>query len=98
MAVNWTNITNPAQFLATPNTNTGGYFWTTMLFTLVIILTLSFIQFGIEIALLVALFIGILAGIFLFYLGLVSVTWLGMLVGFELFLVIYVIAMNSKNN
>lgn len=95
--VDWTNVTTPSNLLAVPNSSTGGWFWTTMLYTAVIIMIMSFIQFGLEVALLVSLFIGILLGMFLFYLGLISGTWLGVLVASELFVVIYVIAMSYKN-
>jgi len=94
---NWENITTPNDMLQIANTNTGGYFWRIILYTIVIVLTMSMIQFGVEVALLVSLMIGIIIGILLLYMGLISGGALGLLVGIELFLIIYLLITSAKN-
>ena len=62
-AVNWTNVSTASQFLATANTNTGGYFWAVILYMVVIVITIAMLNFGLEVAVLASVFIGIIAGI-----------------------------------
>lgn len=95
--INWSNVTTAGDFLAAANTATGGYFWTGVLYMFVIILIMALIPFGMEIAILASLFIGIIAGIMLLYLGLISKLWLGILIACELFAIIYVVIMSPRN-
>jgi len=96
--INFSNVTTAADYLNLPNNSTGGWFWAGMLFMLVIVSMISMIGFGIEVALLVSLFLGIILGTFLVYAGLMSMTWLGAMIAAELALIIYVIVMNPRNN
>jgi len=97
VSVNWSSVITPSDFLQTANTTSGGWFWTAVLYMVVIVLTMSMIQFGLEIAIMSALFIGIIAGIMLVYMNLMSMTWLGVLIGAELFIIIYNIVTSNKN-
>jgi len=81
MANNFSAVNNLTGFMNIANENTGGYFWMGILFTFMCVIFMSLIGFGVEIALLAASFVGLLAGILLVYMGLVSVTWLFMIVG-----------------
>jgi hypothetical protein len=95
---NWTNITQPADFLAAANTSTGGLFWTSIYITFLIILFLSLIVFGIEIAVLVTFFIGMVVGIFFIYLNLIYSWVLGAVIGCLIFFIIYFMWSSNKNN
>jgi len=81
MANNFTAVNNLTGFMNIANENTGGYFWMGILFMFMSIIFMSLIGFGVEIALLAASFVGLLAGILLVYMGLVSISWLLMIVG-----------------
>ena len=91
-------VNTAADFLNLPNQSTGGYFWLGILFMIVVVAMISMIGFGVEVALLVSLFIGIILGTFMVYMGIMSMTWLGVMIAAELILVIYVIVMNPRNN
>lgn len=97
-ATSWVNVQNLTSVLEMPNTNTGGWFWTGMAYMIVMVLTLAMIQFGIEAALLTSLFIGILIMMLLVYMGLATMTSLGILVGIEILLVIYLMWSSPKSN
>lgn len=88
-AINWSNMTSPQDFLAAANTNSAGTFWTGMLVLIILVLFLAMISFGAEAALMVSLFIGMMLGIFLLYLGLISPTVVGIITGIEIFMVLY---------
>jgi len=92
---NWSGVDTPGEFLAMPNTATGGYFWAGMdlMVFLVIFITLAG-GFGWEAGLLSASFVGLLMTIFLVYLDLVSFWILGVFVALLLLMFIYVIWSN----
>ena len=94
--INWSNITTPTQILYAANTNTNGLFWPIGYYTFILVLFLSLLGFGPEIAGLVALFIAIIPGVMLVYLGLISLTVLGIPIGILLFLMIYIIYSSQK--
>jgi len=73
--MNWTTITDPAQLLAVPNQQTGGWFWQAMLITLFIIVFITLIRYGWQVSALTAAFVGLVSSIFLYYGGLVSFGW-----------------------
>ena len=55
--------------------NNQAPFWTMMLFMIWIVLTITFMSFGITVALLSGSFIAGILGLFLVYMGLVSWKW-----------------------
>lgn len=73
MTINWSNVTTINDYLVIPNTNTGGWFWTSLVYMVVLleIITLS-IGFGIESALLVGAFSLIIFGLITSTLGLTN--------------------------
>lgn len=71
-SVNWTNVTTFNDILVGANTTTNGFFWTAMLWFIFIIVMISLIGFGFEVALLGASFVALISGIMLLYLGLVN--------------------------
>jgi len=89
---NWTGIDTPNEFLAMPNTATGGYFWAGMdlMVVLIIFITLA-TNFGWEAGLMSAGFVGLLMSIFLLYLGLISFWIVGTFVALLLFIFVYII-------
>lgn len=95
MAVNWSNVTNWNDALATANTNSGSWFWTLIMYGIFIVALLVFSLWGFEVALLTASFIALIFGIFLSYAGLTSWTWVLTFVGIILFEFLY-IAWSSK--
>lgn len=98
MAINWTNITTPGQLLAVPNANSSGMFWATTIYMVWVVLILVFSKVNIEVALLGATFIGLIASIILTYAGLIA--WQNVLffVGFLLFTILYIIWSSNKDN
>jgi hypothetical protein len=97
MTVNFTNMTTFNNMLATANDATNGLFWTSMYFMFIVVLFMSMLAFGWEIALMVAGFGGIVVGVLLLYMGLMSGTYLGIIVGLEVFMVIYMMWSSQKN-
>jgi hypothetical protein len=95
---NWSSINNATAFLNVPNQNSGGFFWVAVLYMIVGALFLAFLNFGFEVAIMVALFIGIILGTLLLYLDLISIVNLGVLIGLELFVFIYLMFSSPKNN
>jgi len=93
--VNWTNITNIEQILAVANTNTGSWFWTATLYMVWVILFVSTLNFGFEIALLGASFSCFMLGVLLTYLGLVSWVWTAFFMG-VIIVIVFMKLINSK--
>lgn len=81
MAANWSSVTNISSGLQIANSQSGGYFWTGMLFMGWCILFISMLAFGIEVALLASCFSALLVGVLMAYMGLVSWTWILMIIG-----------------
>ena len=90
-AINWTNITSAGQLLATPNTNTGGWFWVATNLLLWLVLIGVFSRFGIEAALLAGSFISLVFAFIFAYAGLIAWGWCLFFVGWILFTILYVV-------
>lgn len=90
MPINWTNATTTAGMMQIANQNSGGWFWTAMLFMVYVVMIISLIGFGIEVALLSANFLAILVSILMVYMGLVSWTIVAFFIGFQSFLFLYI--------
>lgn len=89
-SVNYTNITDPANFLAAANTATGNTFWVVTLYMIFIVMlgTMS-AKFGFLRALLASSFMTIFIGLPLVFIGLINMGWLAPAVGFVLFGILY---------
>ncbi len=87
--VNWTNVTNAGDILAVANTNTGGFFWTAVVYLTWLVILLGLIQYGAGVAILTSSFIGIIISMFLVYAGLMA--WEGALffIGLLIFYILY---------
>jgi len=96
MASNWSNITDPASFLQIANSNTGNWFWVSMLFMIVAVLLISMLPFGFEAALLGAAFAGFMIGIPMAYLGLAGWSWVMMYAGIIIMMILWI--MYSRKN
>lgn len=94
----WAGNSTAQDFLNAANFNTGGSFWTIILYMFVVIVMLAMLPFGFEAALIVSLFLGIILGVLLLYAGLISGLWLGVLVALEIFIIVYAMATNQKSN
>lgn len=86
---NFSNMTNPIQLLQAANTHSGGSFWAWMVFLFTVVLFSSMMIFGADVALIVALFGGMMIAIFLHYMGLVSLAVVAVPVGLLLALILY---------
>lgn len=86
---NWTNVTTMADFLGLANNSSGGWFWTGILYMISIVLVITLIPFGIESAILAGLFGTIVVGILLVYMDLVSIMQVGVFVGLEFIIFLY---------
>lgn len=89
-ATNWSSIVTPETFLQIANNNSGGWFWTSMLFMIVAVMLISLLPFGFEAALLGAAFAGFMIGILSTYLGLVAWTWTLMYAGIIIFMILWI--------
>lgn len=96
VAVNWTNITDLNQIPALANTVSHDTFWVGMLMMLWVVLTLMFISYGFEVALLVSSFLGFLLSLLLAYSGLLAWKWVLVFVGVMLALFLYIIWSSTK--
>ena len=90
MVTNWTDITTPEKFLQIANSNTGGYFWVSMLFMLGAVLLISLLTFGFEAAILGSAFACFMIGILLAYLGLVGWSWVLMYAGIIIVMILWI--------
>ena len=97
MAINWTNITTPADLLAVPNANTSGSFWALSLYMIWVVMILIFSTISIEVALLTASFIALVASIFLTYAGLIAWENTLFFIGWIVFTILYVV-WSTKND
>lgn len=79
--VNWSNVTSAGTFAQVPNTTTGGWFWTAMLWMIYVILLVSMLPMGFEAAILGSAFAGLMIGMVMLYMGLVSWTYVLMFAG-----------------
>lgn len=95
--INWSNVSNFNDVLVAANTQSSGAFWTSILYMVVFVAFLAMIPFGFETAAIASLFLGIMLGVFMLYLGLTSMLWVGVLVGFEIFIFIYIGWASGRN-
>jgi len=98
MAVNWTNITSTQDIINAPNQTTGGAFWLVVLYMFWIALIVSFSWAGIEVALLTATFLAIIVSLLMAYLGAIAFEWCLFFVGFEIFLILYIVWSSTRDN
>ena len=96
MATNWTAVTTPETFLQIANSNTGGWFWISMLFMIFAVSLISMLPMGFEAALLGAAFAALMLGIPLAYMGLVAWGWVLMYSG--IIILMFLVIMYSKKN
>ena len=91
----WSNVTTPEEFLAMPNTSTGGWFWTgiDLMIFLILFITLAG-AFGWEAGILSAGFIGIIMTLLLAYMNLVSFSTAGWFIGIVVIIMIYILWSN----
>ena len=94
VGTNWSSMNTFEDILIAGNT--GGPFWTMILFMLWIVLMITFIPFGSSVAIIGGSFIAFLIGIFLAYMGLVSFKWVLALIGITIALVIWDILFGKK--
>ena len=89
---NWSGVDTPQEFLAMPNSSTGGYFWAgiNLMTFLVLFITLS-LPFGWEAGMLSAGFISLMMALFLAYLDLVAWWIVGTFIGLLLLMFVYII-------
>jgi hypothetical protein len=87
--INWTNISDFSGIMQVPNTAVGGFFYSTILFIIFIILVMLFISTGLETALLVSASIILLPSVFLAYANLVDWWVTGSFIGVIIFIVMY---------
>jgi hypothetical protein len=92
------NITTPVELLSLPNTNTGGYFWAVMLIVFFIIVLIALLNYGFEIAALIATISTLTVGIFLVYAELIA--WKIMLIPFGMFalMILYIFFSSRGEN
>lgn len=83
------NMTSFGDILSHANTMTQGTFWTGMYWMFIIVAFLSSLALGFEIAIMVAFFGGLVLGIFLLYLGLITGTTLGVTIASLFFVILY---------
>jgi len=86
MTTNWTNITDFGGLLREANTTSP--FWTGMLFMIWATLVVTFLPFGTSVAFLSGSFLGLLLGVLLVYMQLVSFTTLMYMVGIIIIIVL----------
>ncbi len=65
---NWTGMTNANDLLVAVNTNTGGWFWASMVYMIFLTMLLSTLSFGFEASLLTSAFICFLIALMLSFL------------------------------
>ena len=97
MAINWTNITTPADLLSAPNQNTNGGFWVTALYMIWVVLIILFIGSGFEASMLIASFFCLVIALLLLYMGLISMSFVLFFLGVILFFIIYIVWSSNKN-
>lgn len=88
---NWSNATDLGAAIAdAPNANTGGSFWTAILYFLWVVALALMAAFGWEIAIMGSSFGAIIIGTFLVYFGAMAWQWLIPFVAIELFMFLYI--------
>jgi len=91
------NISNLQDLLEVSNSQSGGKFWLAMSLMIFSVLTITFLGYGFEVALLSSAFISLVLGMMLVYLELISWEWLMLYLGIILFSMIYVTWNNKRS-
>ncbi len=91
MAVNWTNVTDFADFPSLANDASGGTFWAGILQMVWVVILLLGMGYGLEIALLFSAFIGLILALFLAYSGLVAFGFVVQFAAIILVTILYII-------
>jgi hypothetical protein len=95
----WENVTSVQDWLNIANTNSGGSFWAGTLYLIVgVLFMVIFPVAGVEGGIMTAVFIGIMIGTFMLYLGIISPWILGVLIGIEIIMIIYAVFSSPKSN
>jgi len=98
MPIIWSNITSPEQLLSAPNVATGNFFWLAILITLFIILLMTFMNFGFEIALMTSGFATMVLGIFLAYMDLVAWKYVMIFIALLVIGILYIMWSSTREN
>lgn len=94
---NWTNASELGRAIAdAPNANTGGSFWTGILYFLWLVALALMATFGWEVAVMGASFGALVIGVFLVYLGAVAWQWLIPFAAIGLFMFLYVMWSSNR--
>ena len=89
------NVTDFGDILALPNQSIS-YFWLGMLVMIFAVLTMVFLSYGFEVAIITSAFITLMLGMMLVYMGLVTWQWLMMFLGIILFIMFYITWNNKR--
>jgi len=89
------NVTTFSDLIALPNQSTG-YFWLGMLVMIFAVLSMTFLSYGFEVAIITSAFISLILGMLLVYMGLLTWQWLMMFLGIILFLMFYITWNNKR--
>lgn len=89
-SINWTNVTDLSQIPAQANVASDGAFWVSMLYMIWIIIILSLLNWGWEVALMASSFVCLVLGFFLVYTDLVDWQYLMTFAGILLLMFLYV--------
>lgn len=81
---NWTAVAQA------PNTNTGDWFYTLLLYGLYVVALLLMSAYSFEVAVLTASFLFLIFGLFLVYAGLVSIGWVIPILAILIFMFLYI--------
>ena len=95
--INWTDITQPSQLLAAANDPVGGWFWTAMAFLIWFVSSVMFLGYGIERALLVGGFFGLVSSMLLVYMDLMLWEWCLFFLGILLIDMLYIIWSSNRD-
>lgn len=87
---NFEGVTTLTGMLAVPNATTGGYAYIGLLIMLQVIMLMATLAWGFESAILVSAFICLIAGMFLTYLGLISMGWLMFFAAQIIMIILYI--------
>jgi len=83
------NVSNLQDLLAVTNTQTGGWFYFGVTLMIFVVLSINFLGFGFETALITSAFITLVLGLFLVYMSLMSWSWLMFYLGIILIIIFY---------
>lgn len=90
VSINWSNVTEPSDLFAIPNTNTSGFFWVGVCFLIWFVLLSVFVPIaGFEMAILVSSFVCLGFSLLLTFAGLVAWEWCLFFFAMILFMIIY---------